>query len=124
MPFFIEGKSIQLWFQTRKSNDNLNGLLELPGGKVEANETPSQAAHREFLEEVGVTIPIDELKLLKIHGHTQVDNFIFYIFGYQSKKSLLHSEGWYEVNPFELGSLKGKVPDENLKFLEDILKTL
>ncbi len=124
MPFLKEGKTTKLWFQTRTSNDNLNGLLELAGGKVESSETPLEAAVREFYEEVDVILPKDDLKLLKIHKHTEVNNFIFYIFGYQSQESSLNRDGWHEVNTISLSSFEGRVPKENLKFLGDILKTL
>lgn len=36
----------------------------LPGGKLEPGETPAEAAAREVSEELGVTVPAEELALL------------------------------------------------------------
>ena len=40
----------------RMKGKNLKGYWELPGGKIEANETPEEALFREFQEELGVEI--------------------------------------------------------------------
>lgn len=40
----------------RRSRDELDGLWEFPGGKIEPGETPEAAASRECAEETGVRV--------------------------------------------------------------------
>ena len=40
----------------RKSDAHLGGLLEFPGGKLEANETPKEALQRELKEELDIHV--------------------------------------------------------------------
>jgi len=52
----VTSDSVSLYFQKREENGELNGLWEFPGGKIEANEIPLEAAKREYLEECGVEV--------------------------------------------------------------------
>ena len=76
----------QLLISKRPANKMLGGLWEFPGGKMEADETPEQALHREVWEELGIRVQI--LRELKTLRHT------YSHFKIQLKAYLcLHTEG-------------------------------
>lgn len=121
---YHKDKSNYLWFQIRESNDELSGMYEFSGGKIEPNESPVQAAIREFNEEVGIKIQDSDLNLIKIHNHSKVDNFIFYIFLLSDAKDKLSKDGWKLVDDNVLKQESLNIPSENYIFMRDILKTL
>lgn len=45
----------RLFLAQRPAGDPLEGLWELPGGKIEEGETPQQCLERELLEELAMT---------------------------------------------------------------------
>jgi ADP-ribose pyrophosphatase YjhB (NUDIX family) len=48
----------------------------LPGGRVEREETPHEAAVRETREETGIEVTVDRLVLVDVHPHRNV-SFVF-----------------------------------------------
>lgn len=54
----------QVLMQKRREGAVHGGLWEFPGGKVEAGETPEQAARREIEEELGIAL--DGARLLPV----------------------------------------------------------
>ena len=46
------------------------GLWELPGGKMEENETPEAALVREVAEELGIQVSTEDLEPLTFASHT------------------------------------------------------
>lgn len=49
-------KDGKVFIQKRLSDGLMGGLWEFPGGKVEKNESPQEALHREIQEELGIEI--------------------------------------------------------------------
>lgn len=57
----IVTKDGKVLFSRRKNTGWADGMLVLPGGHVEANETPRQAIIRELAEELGVVAVITDI---------------------------------------------------------------
>ena len=75
----------------RRPGKDAAGFWELPGGQVEPGESPSQAAARELLEEVGVCA--DELAPWRVYEHD-----------FPSKRLRMH---WFHVRRWS-GEAKGR----------------
>jgi 8-oxo-dGTP pyrophosphatase MutT (NUDIX family) len=65
------GRSRRMRGRRRGSRWGANGRLELPKGKLEAGETPKQAAMREVREELGVQSP------LTVHSQLTKNHYTF-----------------------------------------------
>ena len=51
----------RLLLARRPAGDRLAGMWELPGGKLEAGETPEECLAREMLEEMDMVVEVGEL---------------------------------------------------------------
>lgn len=57
------------------------GLYSLPGGKVEDDETPRQAAVREAYEELGITLQKDDLVCVHVFDRkSEDDHLVAFVF--------------------------------------------
>lgn len=119
IPFHvIKGGEIQLWFQRRSEDGPLDGLLEWPGGKLEAGESPVHAGRRELREEVGKDVELERLVPFQNYTYKYEDRSVTLF-----THLLLVKEKW-EGDWIELGEdpsgLFGKVPAANEKILLDL----
>jgi 8-oxo-dGTP diphosphatase len=119
----ISTDSFKVWVQVRLEAGPLYGLLEFPGGKIEAGETPETAARREVLEEVGLAIPQDSrLILFKYQDYnTEFKNICLFVF-LSNFDQLPHDKGeWLEVQySTKSAPYQGKIPPINHVILDDL----
>lgn len=95
----------ELLIARRPEDGLLGGLWEFPGGKVESDETPAEAARREVREELGVEVEIlgslEEIR--HAYSHFRITLHLF------------HAR-WLEGDPVTPGSVVGSprwvLPDE------------
>lgn len=80
----IQNTRQEILVSRRKSNAHLGGLLEFPGGKVEKNETPTDALRRELAEELNI-------------GVSKLTQLIQVPYSYSDRKILLDA---YMVNEY------------------------
>jgi 8-oxo-dGTP diphosphatase len=72
--YVIVRNSGKIAFVLRSNTDWMNHHYGLPSGKVEKNESFSQAAIREAKEEIGITVLPENLKFIHI-SHRHDDNY-------------------------------------------------
>ena len=85
LPVSFSEEVVTLYTQLRKEDGPLDGFWEFPGGKIEASELPIDAAHREFVEEVGIDLNKSDLTYFSQHFHSYDDRtLLFYIFYFNS----------------------------------------
>lgn len=119
----INDQGFKVWTQVRLEKGTLYGLLEFPGGKIEAGETAEEACRREVNEEVGISIPADsKVVLFKYQDYSyEHKNFCLYVF-LSNFKELPEDKGeWLEIKYKDKSSyLAGKIPPINHVILDDL----
>lgn len=108
---------VELWVQKRISNDNLNGLFEFPGGKIEETETPEEAALRETKEEVGVEVSLENIIRFAQYQFTPL---VLFVHIYWDDSNLFSTEGYHPLN--HIIEMEGNIPPNNIQILADISK--
>lgn len=74
----VENKAgLYLLLQRGDTHPNFPGHPDLPGGEVESGETIKEAASRELLEEIGISIAPDKLEEVFTKERTNVKRVLF-----------------------------------------------
>lgn len=119
IPFTINKGEVHLSVQTRKSNDELNGLKEFPGGKIEDGETPKLACLREVKEEVGVNLKKEQIELFKIYEHAYSSKTVLLnVFLYQDNEFNFSQSSYFKLDE-ELTDFQD-IPDANFRIIKDL----
>ena len=113
----VQEGSMGLWVQSRESNDELRGLWEFPGGKIEKGESPEDAALRETWEEAKVKVPRD--KIIRF-GQYQFPPLMIFVHVYMDERGLFQESGYIALN--DLLANKARIPPNNIVILENFLR--
>ncbi len=113
----IVRRNDKLLITRRKLDGLLGGLWEFPGGKVEENETASDACIREIQEETGIQAEVDSFLTRVFHEYThfKIEMDVFYcnyISGEIKLKGPIDLK-WVKLEELE----KYPFPRANLKFI-------
>lgn len=113
-------KSNKFFIQKRRQGGLMGGLWEFPGGKIEADETPEQALHREIEEEVGIQLktPVPFLKLKHAYTKYQVELHCFLAEYNRGRVRLAAAEEGRWVRLDELDHLP--FPAANKKIIQEL----
>lgn len=119
----ITDEGLSVWAQERQGEGPYKGLLEFPGGKVEMDERPIDAAVREVMEEVGYIIEDpSKLNLFKLFSYTRENKtIVLNVFFMKTPDDFDDANGkWIHITKGQLSThLKGKIPDVNHGFLDE-----
>ena len=120
VPYRVRDNKIQLFMQAREEDGPLNGLLEFPGGKIEKNESPEEAAMREFSEEVEVISgTCDRFKIYKFDYPDRCVCLFVNIMRIEDKE--FRKGSWTDLpESFSEDFWSKKVPDANIEILKDL----
>ena len=118
----IGPEGLSLWMQERIEEgpyNDLNGMMEFPGGKVDPGESSEEAGRREVEEEVGVLVS-DYLPLFKRHSYLRNGKTIQLHVHFSNYNKLPEEKGkWF---PFEFNKnsehLKGEIPAVNHEIID------
>jgi 8-oxo-dGTP diphosphatase len=65
----LRNKNQEILIAQRQKAQFMGGFWELPGGKIEANESPEQTISRELKEELGIQVNQVNLHQTKVHHY-------------------------------------------------------
>ncbi len=115
----------EILLQKRSNLKKINpGKWGICGGKVDLGETPLEAAIRETFEEIGISLNMDELKLLSIFNGKNVYFTTYYIkSNIDINKCKLQKEEVEELKYFKIEQLQS-IDHEGFEWLENLKEIL
>jgi 8-oxo-dGTP diphosphatase len=116
---------LEVWVQIRTDDGPFHGLLEFPGGGVEANEIPLEAAIREVEEEVGIKILASDSKFMGTYTNVlPTKTILLYVFLFPEQSSLSGKGQWLRIDESLSAQYQGKIPGPNHRIIDDLFRAL
>lgn len=121
-----EPEILEVWTQKRLDDGIYHGLQEFPGGGIEINETPLEAAIREVEEEVGIIVAAENARLMGIYTNSFSNRSILLnVFLFPEVPSLNGRGQWLRIGKDKLSSpYKGTIPGPNHQMIDDLYRSL
>lgn len=86
----------------RSEKSKFSNMWELPGGKIEENESPEETIIRECYEETKIKLNKENIKLVKVTKLKDINVFIFSTRLSEKKEVILSDEhsdfAWVDIN--------------------------
>lgn len=101
----------------------MSGLLEFPGGKIEAGESPSQACIREVSEEAQVSLNLTDIRLMQsfFFEHKLSQTLNIHVFLFDDTIESKFSESGYICTELLQGEQFASLPN-NEKIIKETIK--
>jgi len=122
----LPDNNLEVWVQVREDDGPYQGLLEFPGGHIEPDEIPLEAAIREVAEEVGIMINASDATFMGIYSNDVPDkSILLYVFLFPDYPALQGKGEWLKINKADLSlPYEGKIPKPNHQMIDDLYRTL
>jgi len=111
----------------KKADSDLHGegTWTMPGGKLDFKETLKDCAYREVLEETGIKIETDKIKVISIADEIVEDNHYvtvgFLCENFQGEPSVMEPEEITEWRWYDLNELPEKIFPPSAKMIKTYL---